>query len=71
MKTKQFILAALVALFAISASAQQVNTVYFLENAPMRHTFNPAFQPVSNGFINFTPLGWMTFSVHELSTLLK
>jgi hypothetical protein len=30
-----------------SASAQQVNTLYFLENAPMRHTINPAFQPVS------------------------
>ena len=71
MKTKQFILAALVALFAISASAQQVNTVYFLENAPMRHTFNPAFQPVSNGFINFTPLGWMTFSVGNNSITMS
>ena len=70
MKTKQFILAALVALFAISASAQQVNTVYFLENAPMRHTFNPAFQPVSNGFINFTPLGWMTFLPRMITQLM-
>ena len=47
MKTKQFILAALVALFSLSASAQQVTTLYFLENTPMRHTINPAFQPVS------------------------
>ncbi len=43
-------------------SAQQVNTLYFLENAPMRHTINPAFQPVSNGFVNFSPLGWMNMS---------
>ncbi len=61
--TKKSILAALVALFAISASAQQVTTLYFLENAPMRHTINPAFQPVSNGFINFSPLGWTSMSV--------
>ena len=45
-----------------SVNAQQVNTLYFLENAPMRHTINPAFQPVSKGFVNFTPLGWMSMS---------
>ena len=56
------ILAALVAICAISVNAQQVNTLYFLENAPMRHTINPAFQPVSRGYINFTPLGWMSYS---------
>ena len=42
---------------AVSIQAQQVTTLYFLENAPMRHIVNPAFQPVSNGYINFTPLG--------------
>ena len=60
---KKRILVALVALFAISASAQQVTTLYFLENAPMRHTINPALQPVSNGYLNFTPLGWMELSI--------
>ena len=63
MKTKRYILAALAAIFAISVNAQQVTTLYFLENAPMRHTINPAFQPVSNGFVNFTPLGWMSFGM--------
>ena len=62
MKTNKYIIAALVALLTISASAQQVNTLFFLENAPMRHTLNPAFQPVSNGFINFTPIGWTSFA---------
>ena len=72
MKTmKKSILAALVALFAISASAQQVTTLYFLENAPMRHTINPAFQPVSNGFINFSPLGWTSMSVGNNSLTLS
>ena len=41
--------------------AQEVNTLFFLENAPMRHIVNPAFQPVSNGYVNFTPLGYMSF----------
>ena len=62
MKAKQIILSALVAWFAVSVQAQQVNTLYFLENAPMRHTINPAFQPVSNGYINFSPLGWSSYS---------
>ena len=47
MKTTRTILVALVAMLTLSAHAQQVTTLYFLENAPMRHTINPAFQPVS------------------------
>ena len=58
--TKLLFLAVLVALTTIAVSAQQVTTLYFLENAPMRHTINPAFQPVSQGFVNFSPLGWMS-----------
>ena len=70
-KTRRYILAALIAAFAITASAQQVNTLYFLENAPMRHTINPAFQPVSKGYINFTPLGWMDMSMGNNSLTLS
>ena len=44
-----------------TANAQEVNTLFFLENAPMRHLVNPAFQPVSDGYVNFTPLGYMSF----------
>lgn len=68
---KKHILTALVAVIALSASAQQVNTLYFLENAPMRHTINPAFQPVSNGFINFGPLGWYSGSIGNNSLTLN
>jgi outer membrane protein OmpA-like peptidoglycan-associated protein len=71
MKTKRFILAALVATFAWTVSAQQVNTLYFLENAPMRHTINPAFQPVSQGYINFSPLGWMSIGLGNNSLTLS
>ena len=71
MKNKHFILAAFMALFTLSASAQQVNTLYFLENAPMRHTINPAFQPVSQGYLNFTPLGWMSFGIGNNSLTMS
>ena len=39
-------------------SAQQVNTLYFLENAPMRHTINPAFQPVSKFYLTLPAIGY-------------
>ncbi len=58
----KFVMVALLAATSIAASAQQVTTLYFLENAPMRHTINPAFQPVSQGFINFSPIGWTSMS---------
>ena len=43
------------------ASAQQVNTLYFLENAPMRHTINPAFQPTSNFYLTLPVIGYTSF----------
>ena len=60
MKTLRNTLTAILIGLTTSAAAQQVNTLFFLENAPMRHLVNPAFQPVSNGYINFTPLGYMS-----------
>ena len=71
MKTRKLFLVALVALLSLSASAQQVTTLYFLENAPMRHTINPALQPVSSGYLNFTPLGWMTLGLGNNSLTVQ
>jgi hypothetical protein len=59
----RYIFALIVLHSAIIANAQQINTLYFLENAPMRHTINPAFQPISKGFVNISPLGWMSVGV--------
>ena len=39
-------------------NAQQVNTMYFLENAPMRHLINPAFQPASKVYITLPAIGY-------------
>ena len=44
-------------------SAQQVNTLYFLENAPMRHTINPAFQPVSKFYLTLPVVGYTSMWV--------
>ena len=47
----------------LTLSAQEVNTLYFLENSPQRHFFNPALMPVSSGYISFTPLGYTSLWV--------
>ena len=67
----KYIVAALMAAITLSVSAQQVTTMYFLENTPMRHTINPAFQPVSQGYLNFTPLGWSSFSIGNNSLTMS
>lgn len=43
-------------------TAQEVNTMYFLENTPMRHKINPAFQPVSRVYVGLLPLHYTSFS---------
>lgn len=43
---------------SLFVTAQQVNTLYFLENAPMRHTINPAFQPVQVFYMAFPAIGY-------------
>lgn len=54
------ILVFIVAFLSVSSAnySQQVNTLYFLENAPMRHIINPAFQPVSNFYMTFPAIGY-------------
>lgn len=47
----------------LSSYSQQVNTLYFLENAPMRHLVNPALQPVSNFYLTFPVIGYTSFWV--------
>ena len=46
----------------LTLNAQQVNSLYFLENAPTRHTINPAFQPVSKIYIALPVIGNTSFA---------
>lgn len=43
---------------SLHINAQQVNTMYFLENAPVRHYLNPAFQPISGFYFGLPILGY-------------
>lgn len=58
MRTGKYILLTVALMAALSMSAQQVNTLYFLESAPMRHIINPAFQPVSRVYVGISPLSY-------------
>ena len=43
------------------ANAQQVNNLYFIENAPVRHYLNPALQPLSGFYLGFPAIGFTQF----------
>lgn len=51
--------------------AQQVNTLYFMENSPLRSNFNPSFQPTSNFYFGFPVLGLTYFGLGNNSLTLK
>ena len=50
----------LVVFFVVASAmqAQQVKTMYWLENAPMRHLMNPALQPASNFYLALPAIGY-------------
>ena len=60
MKTtiRKSLLAVVFAALCMNAGAQQVNTLYFLDNAPVRHYINPAFTPLSNFYLSLPVLGY-------------
>ncbi len=55
----------------LTVTAQQVNTMYFMENVPIRNSLNPAFQPLGKFYIGITPLGFTQFSISNNSLSLK
>ena len=52
-------------------SAQQVSTLYFLDNAPMRHYLNPSYQPLSNVYISLPVIGYTDFGAGNNSIAIK
>jgi len=52
-------------------SAQQLNTLYFMENSPVRTYYNPAFQPLSKFYINLPVLGSTFIEAGNNSLTLK
>lgn len=43
--------------------AQEINTLYFIENSPLQHIQNPAFQPQNDFYISLPILGFASFDV--------
>lgn len=62
MKKQLIAILALLTVGTTILTAQEVNTLYFLENAPMRHKINPAFQPVSQVYVGLLPIHYTSFS---------
>lgn len=55
----------------LSKAQQAVNTLYFIENAPVRHNLNPAFQPTSNFYLSLPVIGYTQFGFWNNSLTLK
>lgn len=51
--------------------AQQVNSLYFIENLPVRHFLNPAFQPQNEFYVSIPFMGFSQFSIGNNSVALK
>ena len=67
---KTFILL-LVGIISISIKAQQVNTNYFMDENPVRHTLNPSFQPDADFYIGLPVIGLTQFGIGNNSFTLK
>ena len=70
------IIAALIVLFLIeilnnAIRAQQVSTLYFMENAPERNYLNPAFQPLTQFYLSLPVIGFTQLDVGNNSLALK
>ncbi|MBN2767150.1 MAG: OmpA family protein [Paludibacteraceae bacterium] len=73
-KIKLFIALIAICIGSTHINAQQVNSLYFLENAPVRHYLNPAFQPLSGFYFGLPVLGYTqfglgnnSFTIHSLT----
>lgn len=56
---------------ALATTAQQVNTLYFMENVPVRNNLNPAFQPYSDFYLGLPVLGYTQFGLGNNSITVK
>lgn len=70
-KQKIFVLVLCSVLALCSLQAQQVNTLYFLENSPMRHYINPAFEPISKVYVSLPVMGYVSAAVGNTALSLQ
>ncbi len=58
---RKLLLSIFALLCIVGATGQTVNTLYFLDNAPMKYQFNPAFKPLSRVYIGIPMLGGLSY----------
>ncbi|MFZ4726286.1 MAG: DUF5723 family protein [Paludibacter sp.] len=57
--------------FATTIRAQHVNTLYFMDNVPVRHTLNPAFLPQNELYISLPIIGFSQLNFENNSLTIK
>jgi hypothetical protein len=68
---KTFIYSLLIITLVFSTNAQQVNSIYFMKNNPIRSDFNPAFQPINDFYFSMPLVGFTQFDLSNTSLTLK
>jgi len=58
-------------LSTLNVSSQQINTMYFMDDIPVRNYLNPAFQPYCNFYLGLPIIGYSQFSSSNNSITLK
>jgi hypothetical protein len=61
----------LLGVFTATVKAQHINTLYFMENVPVRHTFNPAFLPQNELYISLPIIGFSQLNFENNSLTIK
>lgn len=67
---KQFVIF-LLFIIPCGVGAQQINTLYFLENTPIRNYLNPAFIPVTQTYVSLPIIGYSEFNIGNNSLTIS
>ena len=68
---KNWFIFLLISILPLYAYSQQVNSLYFMENVPIRHILNPAFQPQVDFYLSLPIIGFSQFNIGNNSLTLK
>ena len=61
----------LISFTSLCVNSQQINSLYFIENVPVRHMLNPAFQPYDDFYLSLPIIGFSQFDIGNNSVALK
>lgn len=71
MRLIRFIILFVLFLSSYTLNAQQINTLYFMENVPVRHVLNPAFHPTTQLYLSLPVIGFTQLYTGNNSLALK